>query len=75
MLRNRNQFPGGVGFVRRRLASGPMHDKFGTPHQLGAGDASTKPKQVDSVAEVGSNAGQMTLGIYEIIDSSHKRAC
>jgi hypothetical protein len=52
-----------------------MHDKFGTPHQLGAGDASTKPKQVDSVAEVGSNAGQMTLGIYEIIDSSHKRAC
>ena len=35
----------------------------------------TKPKQVDSVAEGGANAGQRTLGIYEILDASHKRAC
>ena len=33
------------------------------------------PKQVDSVAQGGSNAGQITLGIYEIIDTNHKRAC
>ena len=36
---------------------------------------STDPKQVDSVAEGGPNAGQVTLGIYEIIDANHKRAC
>src|SRR5262245_2619856 len=33
------------------------------------------PHQVDSVASGGPNAGQVTLGIYEIIDSKHKRAC
>ena len=36
---------------------------------------STVPKQVDSVASGGPNAGQVTLGIYEIIDDKHKRAC
>lgn len=35
----------------------------------------TRPKQVDSIAEGGPNAGQLTLGIYEIIDATHKRAC
>jgi uncharacterized protein (TIGR03067 family) len=35
----------------------------------------TTPKQVDSVAEGGPNAGQVTRGIYEIIDANHKRAC
>jgi len=35
----------------------------------------TRPKQVDSIAEGGANAGQLTRGIYEIIDASHKRAC
>ena len=35
----------------------------------------TKPKQVDSVAEGGPNAGKLTRGIYEIIDATHKRAC
>jgi uncharacterized protein (TIGR03067 family) len=33
------------------------------------------PKQVDSIAEGGPNAGQLTRGIYEIIDPAHKRAC
>jgi uncharacterized protein (TIGR03067 family) len=33
------------------------------------------PNQVDSVASGGPNAGQVTLGIYEIIDDKHKRAC
>ena len=35
----------------------------------------TRPKQVDSIAEGGPNAGEMTLGIYEILDATHKRAC
>jgi uncharacterized protein (TIGR03067 family) len=35
----------------------------------------TRPKQVDSIAEGGPNAGQLTRGIYEIIDATHKRAC
>src|SRR6266498_3315959 len=35
----------------------------------------TKPKQVDSIAEGGPHAGQLTRGIYEIIDTTHKRAC
>src|SRR5437899_8672080 len=34
-----------------------------------------RPKQVDSIAEGGSNAGQVTHGIYEIIDATHQRAC
>ncbi len=35
----------------------------------------TRPKQVDTIAEGGPNAGQLTRGIYEIIDATHKRAC
>jgi uncharacterized protein (TIGR03067 family) len=35
----------------------------------------TTPKQVDSIAQGGPNAGQVTRGIYEIIDATHKRAC
>jgi len=35
----------------------------------------TRPKQVDSIAEGGLNAGEMTPGIYEILDANHKRAC
>jgi len=35
----------------------------------------TRPKQVDSIAEGGANAGQLTRGIYEILDAKHKRAC
>lgn len=35
----------------------------------------TRPKQVDSIAEGGPEAGEMTPGIYEILDANHKRAC
>ena len=35
----------------------------------------TRPKEVDSIAEGGPKAGQLTPGIYEIIDATHKRAC
>ncbi len=34
-----------------------------------------RPKQVDSIAEGGPNAAQLTRGIYEILDANHKRAC
>ena len=35
----------------------------------------TKPKQADSIAEGGPNAGQLTRGIYEVLDASHQREC
>jgi uncharacterized protein (TIGR03067 family) len=35
----------------------------------------TRPKQVDTIAEGGPHAGELTRGIYEIIDATHKRAC
>jgi len=56
---------------------------FRFPKQSGVGthpaghftvNPNTTPKQVDSIAEGGSNAGQLTRGIYEIIDATHKRA-
>jgi uncharacterized protein (TIGR03067 family) len=36
---------------------------------------STTPKQVESIAEGGPNGGQLTRGIYEIIDATHYRSC
>ena len=35
----------------------------------------TRPKQVDSIAEGGASAGQVSRGIYEIPDPTHQRAC
>jgi uncharacterized protein (TIGR03067 family) len=35
----------------------------------------TRPKQVDSIAEGGPTAGQVSRGIYEIPDPTHLRAC
>jgi uncharacterized protein (TIGR03067 family) len=35
----------------------------------------TTPKQVDSIADGGPNAGQVSRGIYEIPDPTHQRAC
>ena len=59
-------------------------DTFRFPQDSGVGthpagtfniNPSTDPKQVDSEAKGGANSGQVTLGIYEILDPSHKRAC
>jgi uncharacterized protein (TIGR03067 family) len=36
---------------------------------------SARPKQVDSTAAGGPHAGQLTRGIYEILDANHWRAC
>jgi hypothetical protein len=35
----------------------------------------TRPKQVDSIADGGPHAGQLTRGIYEILDPNQKHAC
>jgi uncharacterized protein (TIGR03067 family) len=60
------------------------HNTFRFPRASGVGthpaghftvNPNTIPKQVDTIAEGGANAGQLTLGIYEIMDATHKRAC
>lgn len=60
------------------------HKTFRFPKASGVGthpagaftvNPDTKPKQVDSIAEGGPHAGQLTRGIYEILDANHKRAC
>jgi uncharacterized protein (TIGR03067 family) len=60
------------------------HNTFRFPKASGVGthpagrftvNPTTRPKQVDSIAEGGTHAGQLTRGIYEIFDANHKRAC
>ena len=60
------------------------HNTFRFPKASGAGthpagtftvNPDTKPKQVNSIAKGGPHAGQLTRGIYEILDANHKRAC
>jgi uncharacterized protein (TIGR03067 family) len=60
------------------------HNTFRFPKASGVGthpagtftvNPDAKPKQVDSIAEGGPRAGQLTRGIYEILDVNHKRAC
>jgi uncharacterized protein (TIGR03067 family) len=60
------------------------HNTFRFPKASGVGthpagtftvNPNTSPKQVDSIAEGGPRAGQLTRGIYEILDATHKRAC
>ena len=60
------------------------HNTFRFPKASGVGthpagtftvNPTTNPKQVDSIAEGGLHAGQLTRGIYEILDANHKRAC
>ena len=60
------------------------HNTFRFPKASGVGthpagtfrvNPTTNPKQVDSIAEGGPHAGQLTCGIYEIRDTTHKPAC
>ena len=60
------------------------HNTFRFPKASGVGthpagrftvNPDTTPKQVDSIAEGGPHAGQLSRGIYEILDATHKRAC
>jgi uncharacterized protein (TIGR03067 family) len=60
------------------------HNTFRFPKASGVGthpagtftvNPDTKPKQVDSIAEGVPHVGQLTRGIYEILDANHKRAC
>jgi uncharacterized protein (TIGR03067 family) len=59
-------------------------DEFRFPADAGVGtaplgkftiDPSKNPKQVDSTSFSGPEKGQVSLGIYEIIDANNKRAC
>jgi uncharacterized protein (TIGR03067 family) len=60
------------------------HDTFRFPADANVGtapqgrftiDPTQTPKHVDTTALAGPNKGQVTLGIYEIIDANNKRAC
>ena len=60
------------------------HDEFRFPKDAGVGtaplgrftiDPSKTPKQVDSISFSGPEKGQVSLGIYEVIDANNKRAC
>jgi uncharacterized protein (TIGR03067 family) len=59
-------------------------DEFRFPADAGVGtaplgkftiDPLANPKQVDSTSFSGPDKGQVSLGIYEIIDAENKRAC
>ena len=60
------------------------HDTFRFPADAKVGtaplgrftiDPTQNPKHVDTTAAGGPNKGQVTRGIYEIIDANNKRAC
>ena len=60
------------------------HNTFRFPKASGIGthpqgmftvNPDMKPKQVDSIAEGGAHGGQLTRGIYEILDATDKRPC
>ena len=60
------------------------HNTFRLPKASRAGTSATgyftinpdtSPKQVDSTAESGPSAGQISRGIYEILDPTHMHAC
>jgi uncharacterized protein (TIGR03067 family) len=60
------------------------HDTFRFPADAGVGtapqgrftiDPTKNPKEVDSTALAGPNKGEITRGIYEIMDPNNKRAC
>ena len=60
------------------------HDVFRFPADAHVGtapqgrftiDPTRNPKEVDSAALAGPNAGKVTRGIYEILDAKNKRAC
>jgi uncharacterized protein (TIGR03067 family) len=70
--------------VARNTILATDHNTFRFPKASGVGthpagtftvNPATSPKQVDSIAEGGPLAGQLTRGIYEILDANHKRAC
>ena len=70
--------------VRKKTILVTDHDKFtvSTGDEAGTSSGGTfvidptwKPKTVDSLQADGPDKGKTVLGIYEIIDANHKRAC
>jgi uncharacterized protein (TIGR03067 family) len=70
--------------IRKKTRLITMRDKFSlsTGAQTGTSEDGTftidptkSPKTVDSVQGSGPDKGKTFLGIYEIIDDNHKRAC
>ena len=70
--------------VRNKTKLVTMRDKFtlSTGAQTGTSEDGTftidptkSPKTVDSVQGSGPDKGKTLLGVYEIIDDNHKRAC
>src|SRR5438094_4393556 len=70
--------------VRKKTILVTDHDKFtvSTGDEAGTSSGGTftidptrTPKTVDSLQAGGPDEGKTVLGIYEIIDANHKRAC
>jgi uncharacterized protein (TIGR03067 family) len=70
--------------VRKKTILVTDHDKFtvSTGHEAGTSsrgtftiDPTKTPKTADSLQADGPDKGKTLLGIYEIIDDNHKRAC
>ena len=70
--------------VRKKTILVTDHDKFtvSTGDEAGTSargtfkiDPTKTPKTADSLQETGADKGKTVLGIYEIIDDNHKRAC
>ncbi len=70
--------------VRKKTILVTDHNKFtvSTGDEAGTGargrfsiDPTKTPKTADSLQESGADQGKTMLGIYEIIDDNHKRAC
>jgi uncharacterized protein (TIGR03067 family) len=70
--------------VRKETILVTDHDKFtvSTGDKAGTSERGTfkidptkTPKTADSLQETGADKGKTMLGIYDIIDDNHKRAC
>lgn len=70
--------------VRRQTVLVTDHNKFTVSDKGAAGtsaegtftiDPTKSPKTADSLQATGPEKGKTLLGIYEIIDDNHKRAC
>ena len=57
------------------IAVGALAVSLAAAPAVGAPKGSKNPKQVDSTSFSGPEKGQVSLGIYEVMDADNKRAC